>query len=634
MAIAGAISFGLVSILCSRFASWLLRTTTPISLPLAFCSVIALETLVLNTLSVFRLVTAPAVLVCHVLIATAGIVLGRRRGGAGTLGGLFDLARIRHRVTFALRSSISPYLLPMLALLYFVALVYPSNNYDSMTYHMARVVFWIQERSVDFYPTINHRQNGLGPGAEYLILILQLFSGGDWFANSVQTVAFSIIVVSITLIARCFGAPRAFRTPLVVLFCTAPMFVLQATSTQNDMCAAVGGLAIVSSLRRVLFARKALLSIRDAVALAVAIAVSYLIKPTALMIIAFLVLVAGCRVLWTLIRWRREINWRVTASAAGIAVVVLLGLAGPHLLRIAADPRSMSPVANMLFPNTSTLGLTWHRLLNPLFIASHHIPVDSINRSINKLYKQVEEPVAAFPWWLGKHNFGHALRQYEDLAGAPLQFLATFLLSGFGVVWAFRRGPPVRSVALRLVLLPPGCWLFFHWVSRNNVWIARYHCVWFAMAVISAFGVCQFARKNRAALVGSTLAAWVFALPAYVYAWSTIMVNEIRPVSTKAFINFDRVASYYAHRPDLKPEHDRVLKALEKESCTELVLALGNEDEIEYPLTWRALQAGVHIYHRPGPPSACMLYAPHGLTSAAWKPLRRGETKLFVPRYP
>ena len=188
MAIAGAISFGIVLVLCSRFASWLLRTTTPLSLPLAFCSVIALETLLLNALSVFRLVTAPAVLACHVLIAAAGIVHGRRRG-RGKLGGIFDLSRIRHRVTFALRSSVAPYLLPMIALLYVVAIVYPSNNYDSMTYHMARVVFWIQERSVDFYPTINHRQNGLGPGAEYLILILQLFSGGDWFANSVQTMA-------------------------------------------------------------------------------------------------------------------------------------------------------------------------------------------------------------------------------------------------------------------------------------------------------------------------------------------------------------------------------------------------------------------------------------------------------------
>jgi hypothetical protein len=33
------------------------------------------------------------------------------------------------------------------------ALLAPPNNWDSMTYHMARVAHWKQNRSVDFYPT-------------------------------------------------------------------------------------------------------------------------------------------------------------------------------------------------------------------------------------------------------------------------------------------------------------------------------------------------------------------------------------------------------------------------------------------------------------------------------------------------
>jgi hypothetical protein len=46
-------------------------------------------------------------------------------------------------------------LLLIVALTGVTAFVSPSNNWDSMTYHMSRVVHWIQDRNVSFYPTHN-----------------------------------------------------------------------------------------------------------------------------------------------------------------------------------------------------------------------------------------------------------------------------------------------------------------------------------------------------------------------------------------------------------------------------------------------------------------------------------------------
>jgi hypothetical protein len=67
------------------------------------------------------------------------------------------------------------------------ALVAPPNNYDSMTYHMARIAHWLQNGSVRFYPTHNPRQLHLAPFAEYAILQFQVLTGGsDRFANAVQ----------------------------------------------------------------------------------------------------------------------------------------------------------------------------------------------------------------------------------------------------------------------------------------------------------------------------------------------------------------------------------------------------------------------------------------------------------------
>jgi hypothetical protein len=47
-----------------------------------------------------------------------------------------------------------------------LALITPPNMYDSMTYHMSRVVHWIQNGSLAHYPTSIGRQLFLPPGAE------------------------------------------------------------------------------------------------------------------------------------------------------------------------------------------------------------------------------------------------------------------------------------------------------------------------------------------------------------------------------------------------------------------------------------------------------------------------------------
>ena len=51
-----------------------------------------------------------------------------------------------------------------------VAISAPPNNYDSLTYHMARVAHWIQQGSVKYYPTAIERQNYAQPLTEYLIM--------------------------------------------------------------------------------------------------------------------------------------------------------------------------------------------------------------------------------------------------------------------------------------------------------------------------------------------------------------------------------------------------------------------------------------------------------------------------------
>ncbi|HEU5073098.1 MAG TPA: hypothetical protein VFU02_02980 [Polyangiaceae bacterium] len=632
MGIATAIVLSIVVLLCCRLAGWLLRTTLPIAAPVAFCALVALETLIMNVLSVFRWVTASGIFVSHALVALGGIAVVHR---TGQLSALFDVSKLRRRLAWALRSPTLPYLLPIAVVLFLVAIVYPPNNYDSLTYHMTRVAFWLQNRSVDFYATVNPRQNGTCPGAEYLILTLQALTGGDRLANCVQTTAFAIILVSIALITRYLKAPRAFRVPLVVVCCTAPSFVLQATTTQNDLCAAVTVLAVLCAARRVLFGREVRLTLRDAGALSLSLAAAYMVKPTALVLTTPLLAVVAWRILRALMRRRQTPESLATLRALGLALIVAVGICGPHLARIANEPDVLAPTANLMFPGSKT-GLTQQRLLNPLLAVAHHVPPTGLDRWLGKIHASARPTSApsSQPWWLGGFYAGHALRQHEDLAGAPFQFIALALSSVIGLAWATRRRASGRSIVVLLALLPPVTWLFFHWVAKNNQWIARYHAPWLTLGVIGALGACELARSSRAGSIALTTGAWALAVPALVYAWSTIIANELRPVSTKALQNLERLTAYYAHAPELKSEHDRVLALLETRSCRQLVLALGSDDAVEYPLTWRAVQAGVRVSHRPGPADACLLYAPLGLHSAAWKPVKPGEKKVYVPKFP
>ena len=114
------------------------------------------------------------------------------------------------------------------------AVVAPPNNADSMAYHLARVVHWLQNRSVAHYPTHIIRQLELNPWAEFAITQFQALSGGDRLANLVQWFSMVGSMVAASLIVRQLGGGRRaqFLTGIVVV--TIPMGILQASSTQND----------------------------------------------------------------------------------------------------------------------------------------------------------------------------------------------------------------------------------------------------------------------------------------------------------------------------------------------------------------------------------------------------------------
>ncbi|MGD1919992.1 MAG: glycosyltransferase family 39 protein [Pleurocapsa sp.] len=115
-----------------------------------------------------------------------------------------------------------------------VATIAPPNNWDSMTYHMTRIMHWMQNGSIAHYPTNYPPQLYHPPFAEYAIMHLQILSGGDRLANLVQWLAMVGSIVATSLIAKQLGANQRGQIFTAVITATIPMGILQGSSTLND----------------------------------------------------------------------------------------------------------------------------------------------------------------------------------------------------------------------------------------------------------------------------------------------------------------------------------------------------------------------------------------------------------------
>ncbi|MCR4691775.1 MAG: hypothetical protein K5739_10555, partial [Lachnospiraceae bacterium] len=123
-----------------------------------------------------------------------------------------------------------------------VALFIPATfnvpyNYDSMTYHLARIAHWMDNGSVNYYLTNIDRQLYSPVLAEYNLLFMRLLSGTDMVLNLQQYAAMIFSAYLIFGILRKLGTGRLFSLFGVFVYLTMPLTISQAITTQNDLCA-------------------------------------------------------------------------------------------------------------------------------------------------------------------------------------------------------------------------------------------------------------------------------------------------------------------------------------------------------------------------------------------------------------
>ena len=118
---------------------------------------------------------------------------------------------------------------------FFIAMLTVPYNWDSLRYHLTRVLFWVNNNTVNHYRTNDVRQLSSPIIHEYILTNIYLLYKTDLLFNLVQNFAFiisSILVYTITYILT--NNKIAARLSLII-FISIPIIFIESLSTQTDL---------------------------------------------------------------------------------------------------------------------------------------------------------------------------------------------------------------------------------------------------------------------------------------------------------------------------------------------------------------------------------------------------------------
>jgi hypothetical protein len=461
-----------------------------------------------------------------------------------------------------------------------IGFVAPPNNWDSMDYHMPRVVHWIQNSSVAHYPVSYTPQLYQNPWSEFLIMHFQLLSGGDYFANSVQWLSMIGCLVGVSLVAKQLGANLEGQTFATVATATIPMGILQASSTQNDLveafwlvCLACYTLIIVDRGKNTTWDTYLLFGC--------SLGLCILTKGTAYFyILPFLIWVTLSQV-----KYLRISVWKPALFVTNLTLVVNIN----HYLRnyFVFD----SPLGEPSDYANEILGVNV-MISNILRNLALHIgtPIGISNGISNRIIQILHNFLG-----VGVHDkrttfYGEffvpggwstvGFSGEENGAGNLLHLL---LILTCIVIFIFRKQFKLKfkENAGSYILTVCATFCIFCYLVKWQPWNARLHLPFFVLTtpflglVLSNLSKKQVINSIAIVLILSAL-PWVF-------------FNRYRPVidSNNIFIT-PRIEQYFKNRPKFQQPYVQAVQYLNSKQCYKVGLMMG-QDTWEYPL-WMIIQ--------------------------------------------
>ena len=445
------------------------------------------------------------------------------------------------------------------------------NNYDSMTYHMARVPHWIQQQNLDFHATNNGRQNMYTPFAEYTILHLQLLSGTDRFANLVQWGALLLSMVAGSLIARQFNQNTRVQMLAAFIIVTIPMAVAQASSTQNDLVAGALCLCFAVFLFRSLNHKQ----LADLVFCSSALGLALLAKSTSWL---FCGGIGICLCLGYALSADRLTTKLKVAALMLLVVVGGLSINVSHGIRnyqTYGDPLSSPEMKKFCMNESVTPEIVYANFVRNVGV---HLGTrsDTVNKKIQAalvghLGEQANHPSSTF----GENKFTIYRLVSEDHVGNfwHVLMMPTLLVTVFGLRKKLR-----WEVAGYVAAIVVGFGLFCV-MLKWQVWASRLQLPLFLLAA-PAVAIAAYRLTN-----GRTFAIGALVLLLGVSAWEPTTRNMPRKMLSTSGTIFtkSRIEHYFVSAPELETEYRSAIQVARSQGNNSIGLLLGT-DAIEYPL--------------------------------------------------
>lgn len=166
-----------------------------------------------------------------------------------------------------------------------LALFTTPNNWDSMTYHLSRIAYWTQNRSVEHYATNCLREIASPVLAEFVNLHVYIMCrGSDMLFNLLQAASYLTCTVLVGTIARKLGCNRLLQFISMLLYMSMPIAFAEALTTQVDNFATVWLLFYVYVLLGLVEQREGLKcnvpTVCNVCTLGLCVAWGYLTKPS------------------------------------------------------------------------------------------------------------------------------------------------------------------------------------------------------------------------------------------------------------------------------------------------------------------------------------------------------------------
>lgn len=158
-------------------------------------------------------------------------------------------------------------------------------NWDSMVYHLPRIVYWAENKSIAHFAVSDTRLLGSPVLAEFVNLnVYILADGNDSYFNMLQCCSFLVNAILIYAISRRIGCSKGFALFALILFISTPIAFAESVTTQVDEFATLWLLIFVYLVLNYIIVEKlpclSLRGIVDFIVIALCAAFGYLSKPT------------------------------------------------------------------------------------------------------------------------------------------------------------------------------------------------------------------------------------------------------------------------------------------------------------------------------------------------------------------